>query len=95
MQLFKHNKVEEKSSNQDLLKEEFESIKNKEVEKATTKVVNFYYHSSCGCGGTSTKKYHATVPIDNPIKDGDTIDFYDDANRNPDLWNADWKEGWV
>ena len=94
MQLFKHNEVEEKSSNQDLL-EEFESIKNKEVKKATTKVVNFYYHSSCGCGGTSATKYHATVPIDNPIKDGDTIDADDDVGRNLDLWDADWKEDWV
>lgn len=94
MQLQKTKGSEVKASNQNL-KEEFEKIKSKEVEKATTKVVNFYYHSSCGCGGTSTTEYHATVPIDNPIEDGDTIDSGDDRTVNPDLWDADWKYGWV
>ena len=69
------------------LKAEFEAIKNKEVEKATTKIVNIKIRVGCGCGG-SYDKYHVEVPIDSEVEDGDYFDDFED-------WMDDAEEGWV
>lgn len=79
----------EKQNNQGLkgLKAEFEKLKSEQVEKATTKIVNFNIIVSCGCGGIY-KKYHAEVPIAAGINDGDYLD-----NFKP--WMDNVEEGWV
>lgn len=78
--------TEEKQSNQGL-EAKFKELKSKEVERATTKVVNFKVQVGCGCGG-SYEKYHAEVPIDEPVKDGDYFDDFKD-------WMSNVEEGWV
>ena len=69
------------------LKAEFEAIKNKEVEKATTKIVNIKIRVGCGCGG-SYDKYHIEVPIDSEVEDGDYFDDIED-------WMDNVESGWV
>lgn len=78
--------VLEKNSNQEL-QDEFNKLKSKKVEKATTKVVNFFVHTGCGCGG-SYDKFHAEVPVDKRIEEGET--FYDF-----EPWMSNVEEGWV
>lgn len=77
--------TEKKQSNQGL-KAEFEKLKSEKVEKATTKIVNFKIQVGCGCGG-SYEKYHAEVPIDKDIDNGDYVDF------KP--WMENIEKGWV
>ena len=69
------------------LKAEFEAIKNKDVEKATTKVVNIKVRVGCGCGG-AYDKYHVEVPVDSEVEDGDYFDDFED-------WMDNAEEGWV
>lgn len=76
----------EKNSNQEL-QDEFNKLKSKKVEKATTKVVNFFVHTGCGCGG-SYDKFHAEVPIDKRIEEGETFNDF-----KP--WMSNVEEGWV
>lgn len=78
--------TEVKQSNQGL-EAKFNELKSKEVEKATTRIVNFKVQVGCGCGD-EYKKYHAEVPIDKPVKDGDYFDYFKD-------WMSNVKEGWV
>jgi lipid II:glycine glycyltransferase (peptidoglycan interpeptide bridge formation enzyme) len=66
---------------------EFEAIKNKKVEKATTRIVNIKIRVGCGCGG-SYDKYHVEVPIDSDIEDGDYFDDFED-------WMDNIEDGWV
>ena len=77
--------TEKKQSNQGL-KEEFEKLKSKKVEKATTKIVNFKVKVGCGCGG-SYDMYHAEVPINKNIDNGDYADFMP--------WMQNIEKGWV
>lgn len=77
--------TEMKQSNQSL-KAEFEKLKSEEVEKATIRIVNFKVKVGCGCGG-SYEKYHAKVPIDADIDNGDYADFHS--------WMQDIEKGWV
>ena len=79
--------TEEKQSNQGL-ESKFKELKNTKVEKATTRVVNFYVKLGCGCGIGHYEKYHAEVPIDNSIEDGDYIGSFRD-----DMSNIE--KGWV
>ena len=69
------------------LKAEFEAIKNKEVEKATTKIVNIKIRVGCGCGG-SYDRYHVEVPADSEVEDGDYFDDIED-------WMDNVESGWV
>lgn len=78
--------TERKQSNQGL-KEEFEKLKSKKVEKATTKIVNFYVAVGCGCGG-NYEKYHAEVPIDKDVHDGKHFSDFED-------WMDNIERGWV
>ena len=78
--------TEKKQSNQGL-KAEFEKLKSEKVEKATTKIVNFKVLVGCGCGG-SYAKYHAEVPIDKDIDNGDYYGGFEP-------WMENIKEGWV
>lgn len=78
--------TEEKQSNQGF-KSEFEKLKSEKVEEANTKVVNFRVLVGCGCGG-NYKKYHADVPIDQDIDDGDYVSDFED-------WMSNIEEGWV
>ena len=80
--------VEKNKSNQDL-KEEFETLKNKPIGKANTKIINFYFAQGCGCGG-DYKEYHAEVPIDyDGYENGDYL------NREFPVEFENIKEGWV
>ena len=78
--------TERKQSNQGL-KEEFEKLKSEKVEKATTKIVNFYVAVGCGCGG-NYDRYHAEVPIDANIADGDHLSDFES-------WMDNIESGWV
>lgn len=78
--------TKEKRSNQGL-EAKFNELKSKEVEKATTRVVNFKVRVGCGCGG-KYEHYHAEVPIDSSIENGDY--FYDFQSEMSNI-----KEGWV
>ena len=78
--------TERKQSNQGL-KEEFEKLKSEKVEKATTKIVNFYVAVGCGCGG-NYEKYHAEVPIDAHIDDEDHLSDFES-------WMDNIERGWV
>jgi hypothetical protein len=76
----------QKNEDEDL-KSEFEAIKNKEVEKATTKIVNIKVRVGCGCGG-SYDRYHVEVPADSEVEDGDYFDDIED-------WMDNVESGWV
>lgn len=78
--------TEEKQSNQGF-KSKLESLKSEKVEKATTRVVNFKLQVGCGCSG-EYRWYHAEVPIDSSIKDGDYVDEFED-------WMSNVQEGRV
>lgn len=78
--------TEEKQSNQGF-KSEFEKLKSEKGGEANTKVVNFHLLVGCGCGGVY-KKYHAEVPIDQDIDDGDYV-------RDLRDWMSNIEEGWV
>lgn len=78
--------AEEKQSNQGF-KSKLESLKREKVEKATTRVVNFRIQVGCGCSG-EYKQYHAEVPIDNYLEDGDYVSEFED-------WMSNVQEGWV
>lgn len=78
--------TEKKQSNQGL-KAEFEKLKNEKIEEADTKIVNLMVYVSCGCGG-SYRKYHAEVPIDKDIDNGDYFD-------NLEPWMNNITAGWV
>ena len=78
--------TERKQSNQSL-KKEFEKLKSEKVERATTKIVNFYVAVGCGCGG-NYDKYHAEVPIDANIDDGDHLSDFKSCMDNIE-------RGWV
>lgn len=78
--------AEEKQSNQSF-KSKLDSLKSEKVEKATTRIVNFKLQVGCGCGG-EYRHYHAEVPIDSPITDGDYVDEFED-------WMSNVQEGWV
>ena len=80
-----YEKTEENKSIQSF-KEEFEEIKSEKVEKADTKIINFYMVVGCGCGSNYVK-YHAEVPIDYI---GDGAYFKD---FQPQMKNIG--EGWV
>ena len=80
-----YKKTEENKSTQSF-KEEFEEIKSEKVEKANTKIINFYMVVGCGCGGNYAK-YHAEVPIDS-IGDGA---YFKDFQP----WMKNIGEGWV
>lgn len=81
-----YKKTEENKSTQSF-KEEFEELKSEKIEKATTKIVNFNVLVGCGCGG-SYEKYHAEVPIDKNINNGDYL-------RDFEPWMHNVEEGWV
>lgn len=72
--------TEEKQSNQGF-KSKLESLKSEKVEEATTKIVNFKLRVGCGCMG-EYRWYRAEVPIDNPLKDGDYVDKFEDWMSN-------------
>lgn len=78
--------TEEKQSNQGF-KSKLDSLKSEKVEKATTRIVNFKLQVGCGCGG-EYRRYHAEVPIDSPITDGDYVGEFED-------WMSDVQKGWV
>ena len=78
--------TERKQSNQSL-KKEFEKLKSEKVERATTKIVNFYVAVGCGCGG-NYDQYHAEVPIDANIDNGDHLSDFKD-------WMDNIESGWV
>lgn len=78
--------TEEKQSNQGF-KSKLDSLKSEKVEKATTRIVNFKLEVGCGCGG-EYRKYHAEVPIDSPITDGDYV-------GRVKHWMSNIQEGWV
>ena len=78
--------VLQKDSKQEL-RDEFNKLKKNEVEKATTKVVNFFVHIGCGCGG-SYEKFHAEVPINKRIEEGESFNDF-----KP--WMSNVEEGWV
>ena len=78
--------AEEKQSNQGF-KSKLDSLKREKVEKATTRVVNFKIQVGCGCGG-EYRKYHAEVPIDSYLEDGDYVGNFED-------WMSNVEEGWV
>ena len=75
--------VDDKSS----LKSEFEKIKSKEIERASTKTINIKVRVGCGCGG-SYDKYHVDVPVDSEYEDGDYFDEIED-------WMDNIEDGWV
>ena len=79
----KHQKEQKKKD----LFQEFNSIKEKEIEKATTKIVNIKILTGCGCGG-SYDKYHVEVPIDSDVSNGDYFNDIED-------WMENIEEGWV
>ena len=78
--------AEEKQNNQGF-KSKLDSLKREKVEKATTRVVNFRLQVECGCGG-EYRQYHAEVPIDSSLKDGDYVGEFED-------WMSNVQEGWV
>lgn len=81
-------RLEAKNSSQNL-KKKFEDLKNKKVEKASTRIVNFYVKVGCGCGG-SYDKYHAEVPVDSKYKEREIYSDFPD-----DYIAGTLKEGWV
>lgn len=81
-----HLKRQEEQRKKDLF-QEFNAIKEKEIEKATTRIVNIKIHTGCGCGG-SYDKYHVEVPIDSYVSNGDYFDDIED-------WMENIEEGWV
>ena len=81
-----HLKRQEEQKKKDLF-QEFNAIKEKEIEKADTRIVNIKIRTGCGCGG-SYDKYHVEVPIDYYISNGDYFDDIED-------WMENIEEGWV
>lgn len=78
--------TERKQSNQGL-KEEFEKLKSEKVERATTKIVNFYIAVGCGCGG-NYDKFHAEVPIGISVREGQHFGDFEP-------WMDNIESGWV
>ena len=76
----------EVSENSSLMSE-FEKIKSKEIEKASTKTINIKVMVGCGCGG-SYDKYHVDVPVDSEYEDGDYFDEIED-------WMDNIEPGWI
>ena len=70
----KTSKVEALDQTAQNYREAFDAIREKEVQKADTRIVNFKVRVGCGCGG-KYEWYHAEVPIDADIQDGDYSDF--------------------
>lgn len=83
----KQLKITNPQQEEEGLKERFEKIKSKEVEKANTKIVNIKVMVGCGCGG-SYDKYHVEVPEDSVVEDGDYFDGFED-------WMENIEDGWV
>lgn len=81
-----HLKRQEEQKKKDFF-QEFNAIKEKEIEKATTRIVNIKIRTGCGCGG-SYDKYHVEVPIDSYVSNGDYFDDIED-------WMENIEEGWV
>ena len=81
-----HLKRQEEQKKKDLFRE-FNAIKEKEIEKATTKIVNIKIRTGCGCGG-SYDKYHVEVPIDSEVYNGEYFDDIED-------WMENIEDGWV
>ena len=67
--------------------QEFNAIKEKKIEEATTKIVNIKILTGCGCGG-SYDKYHVEVPIDSKVQNGQYF-------RDIEDWMENIEEGWV
>ena len=82
----KYLKNQEEQKKKDL-SQEFNAIKEKEIEKANTRIVNIKIRTGCGCGG-SYDKYHVEVPIDSKIYDGQYFSDIED-------WMENIEEGWV
>lgn len=81
-----HLKRQEEQKKKDLF-QEFNAIKEKEIEKVTTRIVNIKIRTGCGCSG-SYDKYHVEVPIDSYVSNGDYFDDIED-------WMENIEEGWV
>lgn len=82
----KYLKNQEEQKKKDL-SQEFNAIKEKEIEKADTRIVNIKIRTGCGCGW-SYDKYHVEVPIDSNIQSGQ---YFDDIKD----WMENIEEGWV
>ena len=82
----KYLKNQEEQKKKDF-SQEFNAIKEKKIEEATTKIVNIKIHTGCGCGG-SYDKYHVEVPIDSEIYNGEYFDDIED-------WMENIEDGWV
>lgn len=75
------------SSEEDKLRDEFLAIKEKPIEQASTRIVNFKVYEDCACGIGEYSRYHAEVPVDSPIQNGDRLDdFPEDAANIEDGW---------
>ena len=72
----KINTIENKDTAQDL-KKRFEELRAKEIPEATTKIVNFKKIVGCGCG-SSFEWFHAEVPINSSLEDGDYVNDFED-----------------
>ena len=83
-QKYLKNQEEQKKND---LSQEFNAIREKKIEEATTKIVNIKIHTGCGCGG-SYDKYHVEVPIDSKVSNGQYFSDIED-------WMDNIEEGWV
>ena len=82
----KYLKNQEEQKKKDF-SQEFNAIREKKIEEATTKIVNIKIFTGCGCGG-SYDKYHVEVPIDSKVQNGEYFDDIED-------WMENIEEGWV
>ena len=82
----KYLKNQEEQKKKDF-SQEFNAIREKKIEEATTKIVNIKIRTGCGCGG-SYDKYHVEVPIDSKVYNGEY--FGDIENKKKNI-----EEGWV
>ena len=65
--------VNEESSTETSLKEQFDQVKN----QPTTRKVKLVYKSCCGCGCTDID-IERTVPINSELQDGDRTEEVED-----------------
>ena len=82
----KYLKNQEEQKKKDF-SQEFNTIREKKIEEATTKIVNIKIDTGCGCGG-SYDKYHVEVPIDSEVYDGQYFGDIED-------WMENIEDGWV
>ena len=82
----KYLKNQEEQKKKDF-SQEFNAIREKKIEEATTKIVNIKIRTGCGCGG-SYDKYHVEVPVDSKVQNGQYFSDIED-------WMENIEEGWV